>query len=547
MNERSALARDLGALVDREHDVLVIGGGIHGLAIAYDAAQRGLATALVERGDFGAAASFNHQKTAHGGLRSLQTGDLRRARESILERRALARMAPRLLRPLPFLIGTYRSLTRSRVALRAAFALDRLLARDRNEGVEPELRLPAARLVSRAAAQRLFPGIPSEGLTGGAMWYDYQVVEADRLTIGMALAAAAHGCVLANHVEALAAVRSGARISGMTVVDRLNGTPLNVRARLTINASGAHAGEMMRRFGVTRQVPLVRALNVVTARPAGDLALAGKTRAGRMLTLTPWRGVAIVGTSQSSAFVEPEAEEPNAEDVATFLGEANEAFPSLFLDDEAVTLVHRGNVPAEHDRQGRPTLKRHSEILPHERDGAPGAMTVIGVKYTTARAVAERAVTLAVRLLHAKAPPCRTAEAVLPGAGIADYEALAVETERRLHIDLAEATRTRVTALYGARCVDVIELAASDAELREPLGAKTPAIGAEIAFVVRHESAYHLDDILMRRTGLGAAAWPGDDITARAAEVAARELGWNPTEGDEQIARLRARYPRSGR
>ena len=100
--------RDFQALGSATFDLLVVGGGIHGLATAYAAAGRGLSVALVEAGDFGAATSFNHQRTAHGGLRSLQTGRFGHARESIRERRALALMAPRLLRPLPFLIGTYR-------------------------------------------------------------------------------------------------------------------------------------------------------------------------------------------------------------------------------------------------------------------------------------------------------------------------------------------------------------------------------------------------------------------------------------------------------
>ena len=137
-------SRDLTRLAATTYDVLVIGGGIHGLTIAYEAASRGLRTALVEAGDFGSGASFNHQKTVHGGLRSLQSASLRRARESILERRALARIAPWFLRPLPFIVGTYRSATRGRLAFAAAFRLDRWLGRDRNAGVEPELHLPAA-------------------------------------------------------------------------------------------------------------------------------------------------------------------------------------------------------------------------------------------------------------------------------------------------------------------------------------------------------------------------------------------------------------------
>src|SRR5258708_38395119 len=112
-------ARYLAALDGTTFDVLVVGGGIHGLATALDASARGLKVALVEAGDFAAATSFNHQRTAHGGLRSLQSGRLGRARESIRERRALARVAPPLLRPLPLFIRTYPSRGKRRLALRA--------------------------------------------------------------------------------------------------------------------------------------------------------------------------------------------------------------------------------------------------------------------------------------------------------------------------------------------------------------------------------------------------------------------------------------------
>src|ERR671915_2004421 len=124
--------RDVDRLEAAAYDLLVIGGGVHGLTIAYEAASRGLRTALVEAADFGSGASFNHQKTAHGGLRSLQSGRLDRAREAVRERRALARIAPWFLRPLPFLVGTYRSLVRNRPALRAAFLLDTWIGRGRN-------------------------------------------------------------------------------------------------------------------------------------------------------------------------------------------------------------------------------------------------------------------------------------------------------------------------------------------------------------------------------------------------------------------------------
>src|SRR3954463_11791263 len=106
----SRMIRDLDALTAHTFDVLIVGGGVYGLTIAYDAAQRGLSVALVERDDFGAGASFNHLRTIHGGLRYLQTLDIRRARESLRERATLARIAPQSVRPLPFVLPVSRSL-----------------------------------------------------------------------------------------------------------------------------------------------------------------------------------------------------------------------------------------------------------------------------------------------------------------------------------------------------------------------------------------------------------------------------------------------------
>ena len=111
------MTRDLDQLTGRTFDVLVVGGGIYGLTIAYDAALRGLSVALVERDDFGSGASFNHLRTIHGGLRYLQTLDLSRARESVRERRTIARIAPHAIRPLAFALPLYRSLTRGKMAL----------------------------------------------------------------------------------------------------------------------------------------------------------------------------------------------------------------------------------------------------------------------------------------------------------------------------------------------------------------------------------------------------------------------------------------------
>jgi glycerol-3-phosphate dehydrogenase len=535
------LTRDPARLEGRPFDLLVVGGGVHGLAAAYDAAQRGLAVALVERGDFGGAASFNHQKTAHGGLRSLPAARLAHARAAIRERRALARIAPHLLRPIPFLMGTYRSLTRGRLALGAAFRVDGWLGRHRNRGIEPELRLPPARLVSRTACRKLFPGIREDGLTGGAMWYDYQMVEADRLTLGFALAAARHGATLANYVEAVEPIRSDGRITGMRARDLLSGRTLSVEARVVLNAAGGTAGQVMRLLGIERPFRVLKAMNVVTRKPASDIALAAPAPNGRMLTLTPWRGRALVGTGQSSRFVEAHDTEVTPPELDAFVAEINAAFPALALAAADVTLVHRGVVPAA-GRDERADLQSRHRVIHHSRDGAPGALTLVGVKYTTARLAARRAVDAVLRALGRSRGRCRTAESTLPGAGIADHEALAIETARAVRVDLDPRVQAHLVATYAERCAPIVRLMAERREWVEPLSDRVPVTGAEVVHAIREESAVRLSDIVLRRTPLGSMEYPGDAVVWRVAAIAAAELEWDAKRLDQEQQSLRQAY-----
>jgi len=535
-------ARDLTRLEATEYDLLVVGGGIYGLACAYDAASRGLRVSLVDAGDFGGGTSFNHQKTAHGGLRSLGAGHLRRAREAVRERRALARIAPWLLRPLPFLLGTYRSVVKNRVALRAALKIDEWIGRRRNDGVEPELHLPAARLVSKAATRALFAGVKPEALTGGAQWYDYQMIEGDRLTFAFAAAADRAGADLANYVEAIDVLKSDGRIAGMSVRDLLTSRTFQIRAKVTLNAAGPRAGEIMAMFGVRKPFPLLKAMNLVTSKPASDMALAAATSGGRMLTLVPWRGRAIVGTSQSAALVEPGDTSVGATELDAFIAEANEAFPALSLTRADVTLVHRGTVPAVAGANGIADLKTTADIIDHASEGVAGAITVVGVKYTTARGVAERTTGIVARRLGRRVPASRTATTILPGAGIADHEALAIETARGLHFDVALPTIRHLIAVYAEGTAGIIRLMASREDLRAPVAEGVKTMKAEVVHVIRQEMAMRLSDIIIRRTGMGSAGRPPTEAVDVCARLAATELGWDQARTADEIAAVEAFY-----
>src|SRR5437764_12961259 len=283
------MLRDVDRLTAHTFDVLVVGGGVYGLTLAYDAAQRGLSVALVEADDFGSGASFNHLRTIHGGLRYLQSLDITRARESVRERRTLARIAPHAVQPLVFALTLTRSFSRGKLAMRAGFLIDRFVSAGRNRRVSPPLRLPRGRVVSRGEAIRRFPGLRRQGLTGAAVWYDYETTEADRLTLAWALAAAEHGATLGNHVEATAPIVDGRRVAGVRARDRESGRHLEIAARITVNATGAAVNRLLAPLNLAAGVPLLKAMNLVTRREAGEEALGAAAASGRHLFLVPWR------------------------------------------------------------------------------------------------------------------------------------------------------------------------------------------------------------------------------------------------------------------
>ena len=535
------MIRDLDRLTAKTFDILVVGGGIYGLTIAYDAAQRGLSVALVERNDFGSGTSFNHLRTIHGGLRYLQSLDIGRARESINERRAIARIAPQTVRPLPFAVPLYRSLMRGKLAMRAGFALDRLVAADRNRGVLSSHRLPGGRVVSRSHATQRFPGLRRQGLTGAAVFYDYVTTEPDRFTFSFALAASEHGAVLANHVEAIAPLVDGARVTGVRARDALGTRTLDIAARLTVNATGGKVDGLLKPLGISTGIPMLKAMNLVTKRDAGAEALGGRSTSGRNLFLVPWRDRALFGTWESDRTCDPDDTGVSERDVAAFIAELNQAFPALDLTMADVTLVHRGVVPAavHGDRAGP---EGHEQIRDHARQGFEGLLSVAGTKFTTARGVAERVTDTLLSKLTQKPVPCRTATTPLPGGSLRDIGLAIADARREFDEGLPTDTIPHLIAAYGSRYRDVMEIAAGRPDWRTRLAPDSPVIGAELVLAARKEMAPTLADIVIRRTPLGALGHPGDEAVARAAAIVGAELGWSEDQRRREIEAVDAFY-----
>ena len=480
------MKRELVALATREWDLVVVGAGIYGAAVAWDAAARGLAVALVEREDFGAGASWNSLKTIHGGMRHLQRLDVASLRESARERRTLLQVAPELVEPLRFLVPCHGLGSSSRAALAIGLFLNDRLTPDRNRGLPAERRIPDGRTLGAAEALALVPGLSPRGLHGAALWHDAQAASTERLLLGFVHAAADAGAAVANHVEALELLRGpGGRVVGVAVRDVLGGSTLEVRGRLVLNAAGPWADELTARSGLRRTpLPLLRARNLVLRRPLPVPLAVGARSADHFLFLVPWQGRSIVGTSY-----EPAAAAPS--DPLAFLDEAARAFPWAGIERADLALVHEGLVPGAGGAHG---LLTRSRIVDHEReDGVLGLVSLHGVKYTTARAVAERAVDLSLRRLGRPHVTCRTAETTLVRA-------------RRLTGPLDDRARV----------------------------------------AVRAEMALSLADAVLRRLDLGTAGKPPADELAAVSRVMAQELGWDAERERAEQATVAAFFTRRG-
>ncbi|HVW05872.1 MAG TPA: FAD-dependent oxidoreductase [Vicinamibacterales bacterium] len=530
------MTRDLGRLGRTRYDVLVVGGGIHGLFAAYDAASRGLSVALVERDDFGAGLSFNHQRTIHGGLRALEGGHVAKAVQQIRERRTWARIAPHYVRPLPFLIGTYRGTKRSRALIGVGFAIYDLLGRRRNAGVASALRLPASHVVSRDRVEASFPGIARDGLTGGAIWYDYQARHPDRINGIVARAAIAAGADLASYVEAVEPLRANGRVTGARVRVWPTGESLEIEATATLLCAGGGLAALHASFGLSGAPPLVRASNLVLDRPAPAMALAAPGRSGRMLTCVPWNGIALVGTFQSETTIDPSDLKSSETTIDSMLFETAVAFPFLGATADHVRVVHQGLTPAI-VRNGRVDLLPEPQIIRHRDAGAPGVTSLVGVKFTTARAAAAQAIDVLCEELGRANAQCRTADVLLPGAGSSDTPA----GQSFSGLD-AEASATLID-WYGTEAADVAAYCATHGLTRR-LAEGGAVLAGEIGYAVEHGAAVRLADVVLRRTRLGGTGHPGAVALSAAADLMTSALGWSSAERASEIAHVETRYPR---
>lgn len=553
--------RDLETLATQPFDLVVVGGGLHGICTAYDATLRGLRVALLERGDFGGATSANSFKIIHGGIRYLQHADLYRIRESSRERTALIRVAPHLAYPLPIMIPTYGHGVKGPEVLAAGLGLYDLLVFDRNRGIaDPDRRVPAGRVVSREEVLATFPTLGTRGLTGAAILADGQIYNPPRLALAFLRSAAAAGCVAANYVEATGFCRTGDRVTGVLARDTLSGDTFTVQSKVVVNAAGPWAETLLRkddRLALTPPGTYSRdACFVVRRRLTGHVALAvpGQTRdpdaivsrAARHLFLAPWRNYTLVGTWHVVHHGDPDTFAVTSRELQAFLDEVNAGCPGLGLSLDDVTLWNAGLVLFGENAEGAVNLRygKRSRIVDHQQShGVDGLITQIGVRLTTARGVAERVVDLVVRKLARPTARCTSAERPVHGGATGPFEPFVAGLMKG---ELREQPETVVRSLahnYGSEIGQVLGYCRSHPRGWEQLGGRH-VLGGEVLHAVREEMAVRLADVVLRRTDLGTGEHPGYLALRATADLMGEALGWSSERIDSELADVAAIYAR---
>ncbi|TAN39088.1 MAG: glycerol-3-phosphate dehydrogenase/oxidase [Verrucomicrobia bacterium] len=552
------MQRDLKRLADETFDLLIIGGGINGLATAWDASLRGLKVALIEKSDFGGQTSSATLKIIHGGLRYLQHLDFRRMRESIRERSALLRLAPHLASPMPFLVPTYGHLMQGMEVMAAAMLMNDLISCDRNrDQPDPDRRLPSGHYLSRRATLDLAPGISEKGLTGGVIFYDGQMYNSERLTFSFALSASAAGAQLANYVAAIRLLRKGAHVTGARCRDLETGAEFDVRATITANMSGPWSDivlGLLERPDPPRRVVRSKGIQIVAPQLYDKVAVAVPSayvdpdavlaRGTRNFFITPWRGTSLIGTTDTVYEGDPDAFRITDRDIRDFVAEINQSLPCAKLTREQVPFAFGGLRPiTEKNIDTGSTVARKYEIYDHEQDlKIGGLLSVIGVKYTTARFLAEQVVDATFQKLGKTSPRCVTLERPLAGGKTGVWADFERATLAAAPAGISGTTMRHLAHSYGTDYQLVLDLAAREAGAAALVPGAEEVIVAEILHAIRNESARKLEDVVLRRTDLGTQGQPSAAALAACADLMARELGWDTARRAREIAETAARF-----
>jgi glycerol-3-phosphate dehydrogenase len=375
------------------YDLIIAGGGIYGVMLAYEAVRRNLRPLMLEKNDFTSATSLNHLRTVHGGLRYLQTLDLPRFKESINERKWFLKHFPQFVTPMACLMPLYGKGMHRPFILRLALLANDILSFNRNRGVREDRRLLNGRVISASRTADVFPMVDANGLKAGAVWYDGAIQEFQRLLMELIKVSAAKGARFLNYTRVTGLMKNENAVTGVTAKDTETGTEYQFNAPVVINAAGPWSRELAGQLDRDHAPLFKKRLllwNVLFNKPALSgfaLGLAPEKGSGRSYFFHPWKNRLLIGTGELTVEKSENETRVPPEEMQKFIDAVNDMAPGLDITTKDIQRVYSGILPARDDG----ALAKREEIFNHETQGGPkGLFSISGVKFTTSRLVADK-------------------------------------------------------------------------------------------------------------------------------------------------------------
>ncbi len=524
--------------INKEFDLIVIGGGVNGCGIARDASERGLKVLLLEKEDFGSGCTSASTRLIHGGLRYLEHFEFDLVRESLREREALLQNANHLVKPIELCIPIYKTDKRNYFLIKAGMILYDMLSFDKS--------LLSHKMMSPTQFLHYEPSVRKENLTGAAVYYDAQITYPERLCVENAIMAKSNGAIVLNHAEVVGIELDSGKISTIQFLDKLTGKTNKVRGKYVVNVSGPWVDSLcgLVNKDIKKQIGGTKGSHIVIKRFTGGPKHALYVNAksdGRPFFIIPWQDYYLIGTtdiSYSGSLDELKAEK---NEVNYLLEETNNVIDGKKISQTDILFSYSGVRPLPYTGSGLNPAKitRKHIIHEHNKDGVVNFISIIGGKLTTYRNLSEQAVDLIYRKLNYDFVTSKTKNKPLIGnidseKQIEVYKRAQIKKAQRKY-DVEPEIISHLIDLYGKRYKEVLDLTLNDPNQGRLLSFASLNIRAQVEYSIKYELAFTLSDILMRRTSLGLSENLGEDAISIVLAGLQSALGFSKEELDKQV------------
>lgn len=539
------LKRYIEEHVGNEFDLIIVGGGITGAAVAYIAAARGLSVALFEKKDYGGATSAATSKLIHGGLRYLANMEIRLVRESLRERRILGNIAPNFVYPLPFVFPNYIKRKGNIWKMLVGMYLYDMLSYDKKDTWDKSKRLANHRLISHAKTIRLEPNLKRASLRNSFYFFDYQSIFPERLTLSFIKSAAEYGAKVSNYAPVEAFIYDDKnRIKGVEVKDILSGETKNVNADLIINCGGTWADKILKlatgKDFSAYKVKRSEGIHIITGKIAGNHVVSLQKADGGHMMIMPWRDHSLIGTTDKEYNGDPDNYYVSTESLDEVIDAVNKNFGKKISRTD-IKHAYGGLRPLVDDHtEGSYQTSRKYEVYDNAADGIEGMITVEGGKFTTSRSLAREVLNMVSRKLNKTLSDSVSDNLYLSGCEIRDMRQFLIRQHLN-YTDFSKQTIEYVSRNYGTDSKVVFQIARDNPVYAEVIS-HDGEILAEVVYAIKYESAKTLRDIMLRRTGTGTLGNPGKDIIDKITNVATEMLNWDSNRIEEETASMMKVY-----